>query len=167
MLRLNSGNSRAILNPGEVPKVDRNAIMPYTAEAMYQLVADVETYPEFLPWCRSAGIEQSNGDQVVARIQMARGPVKKTFTTRNRLRPGESIRMSLVEGPFKHLQGEWRFTPLGNEGSKIELHLEFDFSSALLKATVGPVFQRIAETMVEAFCKRAHSLYGKNRQDSD
>jgi ribosome-associated toxin RatA of RatAB toxin-antitoxin module len=141
--------------------------MPYTAEAMYQLVADVETYPEFLPWCRSAGIQQSEGDEVLARIDIARGPVRSSFTTRNWFRPGESIRMSLVQGPFKRLEGEWRFTPLGEDGSKIELRLEFDFSSGLLQATVGKVFQRIAETMVEAFCRRAHSIYGKKRQDSN
>lgn len=167
MLHRNPGTPRLALIPGKVPKVDRNAIMPYTAEAMYQLVADVETYPEFLPWCRSAGVERSNDNEVLARIEIARGPVRKSFTTRNRLRPGESICMSLVDGPFKSLQGEWRFTPLGGDGSKIELHLEFDFSSTLLKATVGTVFQRIAETMVEAFCNRAHSLYGKNRENSD
>ncbi len=150
------------LIPGKVRRVDRNAIMPYTAEAMYQLVADVETYPEFLPWCRSASVQSGNGDEVEASLEIARGPVRKTFTTRNRLEPGEAIRMSLVDGPFKHLQGEWRFTPLGNDGSKIELHLEFDFDSRILRATVGPVFNHIAETMVDAFCKRAHALYGKN-----
>jgi ribosome-associated toxin RatA of RatAB toxin-antitoxin module len=100
--------------------------MPYPAEAMYQLVADVETYPEFLPWCRSARIEGGSGGEVNARIEIARGPVRKSFTTRNRFRYGETIRISLIDGPFKHLEGEWRFTPLGNDGSKIELHLEFD-----------------------------------------
>lgn len=141
--------------------VDRNAIMPYTAEAMYQLVADVETYPDFLPWCRSARVDQRGGGEVEASLEISRGPVRKSFTTRNQLKYGESIRMSLVDGPFKHLNGEWRFTPLGNDGSKIELHLEFDFESRLLKATVGPVFNHIAETMVDALCKRAHALYGK------
>lgn len=141
--------------------------MPYTAEAMYQLVADVETYPDFLPWCRSASIYESTSDEVKATLEIARGPVRKSFTTRNRLQYGEAIRMSLVDGPFKHLEGEWRFTPLGDDGSKIELHLEFDFESRLLRATVGPVFNHIAETMVEAFCKRAHALYGKNRRHPD
>ena len=147
--------------------VNKNAIMPYTAEAMYQLVADVETYPEFLPWCRSAAIQRADGDEIQARLEIARGPVKKSFTTRNRHRPGEAIHMSLVRGPFKHLEGEWRFTPLGNSGSKVELRLEFDFSSRLLKATVGPVFNHIAETMVDAFCKRAHSLYAGSEKDSN
>ncbi len=149
---------------GDVRKVDKNAIMPYTAEAMYQLVADVETYPEFLPWCRRAKLHQTSGDEIQASLEIARGPVKKSFTTRNRLHHGKVIHMSLIDGPFKHLEGEWRFTPLGEVGSKIELHLEFDFSSRLLKATVGPVFNYIAETMVDAFCRRAHELYGKNAQ---
>ena len=167
MLPLGPGGAGRKLKLSEVRKVDRNAIMPYTAEAMYQLVADVETYPEFLPWCRSARIEQSRGDEIQASLEIARGPVRKSFTTRNTLEPGEAIRMSLVDGPFKHLEGEWRFTPLGNDGSKIELHLEFDFASRLLKATVGPVFNHIAETMVEAFCRRAHDLYGRKPKHPD
>jgi ribosome-associated toxin RatA of RatAB toxin-antitoxin module len=76
------------------------------------------------------------------------------------MREGSSISMSLVDGPFRHLQGQWTFTPLGEEGSKVELHLEFDFSSKMLHSTVGPVFSHIAETMVSAFCNRAHEIYG-------
>lgn len=140
--------------------VDKNAIMPYAAQAMYQLVADVETYPDFLPWCRKARIRHTGNHEVEASLEIARGPVRKTFTTRNRMREGSSICMSLVDGPFRHLQGQWTFTPLGKEGSKVELHLEFDFSSKMLHSTVGPVFSHIAETMVSAFCKRAHEVYG-------
>lgn len=138
--------------------------MPYPALAMYQLVADVETYPDFLPWCRKARIRQTGDNEVEACLEIARGPVRKTFTTRNRLREGSAISMNLVDGPFRHLQGQWSFTPLGDSGSKVELHLEFDFSSKLLRSTVGPVFSYIAETMVSAFCKRAHEIYGE-RQD--
>ncbi|HEY5701825.1 MAG TPA: type II toxin-antitoxin system RatA family toxin [Gammaproteobacteria bacterium] len=141
--------------------VDKNAIMPYPARAMYQLVADVETYPEFLPWCRKARTRQTGENEVEASLEIARGPVRKTFTTKNRMLSGSSISMHLVDGPFKHLQGQWSFTPLGEDGSKVELHLEFDFSSRLLRSTVGPVFNHIAETMVSAFCQRAHDVYGK------
>lgn len=145
--------------------VDKNAIMPYPAQAMYQLVADVETYPDFLPWCRTAHTRQTGDDEVEATLEIARGPVRKTFTTRNRMHEGASISMSLVDGPFRHLEGKWSFTPLGDDGSKVELHLEFDFASKLLHSTVGPVFGHIAETMVSAFCKRAHEIYGERRND--
>ena len=139
--------------------------MPYPADAMYQLVADVETYPEFLPWCREACAVSRGENEIEATLKIERGPVRKRFTTRNRMNDGSSIEMDLVDGPFKHLQGRWTFTPLGDDGSKVELHLEFDFSSRLLRSTVGPVFNHIAETMVSAFCKRAHEVYG-NRSEN-
>lgn len=149
----------------KVRTVDKNAIMPYSAEAMYQLVADVETYPQFLPWCRHAEARPAGKDAVEASLEIARGPVRKKFTTRNLMRPGSAIEMDLVDGPFKHLKGRWQFTALGNQGSKIELHLEFDFASRLLRSSVGPVFNHIAETMVSAFCKRAHEIYGDGKKN--
>ncbi len=144
-----------------VRTVDKNAFMPYSALAMYQLVVDVETYPDFLPWCRNAEIGDAGPEGFIARLEIARGPVRKSFTTRTKIQPGQSISMSLVDGPFSHLEGNWRFTPLGDDASKIEFHLEFDFSNRLLRATVGPIFSHIAETMVAAFVKRAEDLYGE------
>jgi ribosome-associated toxin RatA of RatAB toxin-antitoxin module len=143
-----------------VRTVHKNAVMPYSALAMYQLVVDVETYPDFLPWCRDAEVSNATQEGFIARMDIARGPIRKSFTTRTKIQPGQSISMSLVDGPFSHLEGNWHFTPLGDDASKIEFHLEFDFSNRLLRATVGPVFSHIAETMVTAFVKRAEDLYG-------
>ena len=157
--RLGKINKRGFLTT-KVRTVDKNAIMPYSALAMYQLVVDVETYPDFLPWCRNAEISDVSQEGFVARLDIARGPVRKSFTTRNTIQSGQSISMSLVDGPFRHLEGNWRFIPLGDDASKIEFHMEFDFSNRLLRATVGPVFSYIAETMVAAFVKRAQDLYG-------
>jgi len=140
-------------------KVEKSALVPHTAQEMYALVAEVERYPEFLPWCRSAR-QRSNGDgSVTATIEMAKGPLHKSFTTRNHLREGERIEIRLVDGPFKRLDGTWRFEPRGQQGCRVTLDLEFDFSSRLLRAVVGPVFHEIANTMVDAFCRRAANVY--------
>lgn len=146
--------------PERVQTVTRSARVPYAAHDMYELVADVERYPGFLPWCRSAKVRRSTDDSVEASLEIGRGPIHKTFTTRNLLTPGERIDMLLVDGPFRHLQGSWRFDALTDDGCRVALHLEFELANALLRRTVGPVFSEIADSMVDAFCRRAHELYG-------
>jgi ribosome-associated toxin RatA of RatAB toxin-antitoxin module len=128
---------------------------------MCELVADTESYPAFLPWCRSVRILSREGDEVVGTVEMVKGRVHKSFTTVNRLVKGERIDMELVEGPFKHLQGAWRFQPIGDQGCRVSLDLEFEFSNRLLAMTVGPVFSDIANRLVDAFTRRAAQLYGK------
>jgi len=128
---------------------------------MYALVADTESYPAFLPWCRSARILSREGDEVVGTVELVKGPAHKSFTTVNRLVKGERIDMELVKGPFKHLQGVWRFQPIGDQGSRVSLDLEFEFSNRLLAMTVGPVFNEIANRLVDAFTRRAAELYGR------
>ena len=142
-------------------RVEKSALVPYSAQNMYALVADVDSYPGFLPWCRSAR-QRDNGDgTVTATIEMAKGPLHKSFTTRNTLLEGECIRIQLVDGPFKHLNGTWSFEPRGESGCRVKLDLEFDFSSRLLRGVVGPVFHEIANTMVDAFSRRAAVVYGR------
>lgn len=141
--------------------VKRSALVPYQAEQMFRLVDDIEAYPEFLPWCKSATILQRNTDEVRASLELARGALRKSFTTVNRNQPGKMIEMRLLEGPFNHLQGFWHFHSLGQDGCKVTLDLEYEFASRLLKMTVGPVFDHIANTLVDAFCERARDLYGK------
>ncbi|MBI5450041.1 MAG: type II toxin-antitoxin system RatA family toxin [Gammaproteobacteria bacterium] len=141
--------------------IQRQALVPYTAAEMYALVDDVAAYPQFLPWCRSSRIAFRNEDEVEASIELARGSLHKTFTTRNRLQHGKMIEMRLVEGPFHHLQGCWRFEALGSDGCRVMLDLEYEFSNVLLKMTVGPVFNQIANTLVDAFSQRAVEIYGK------
>ena len=140
--------------------VSRSALVPYAASEMYALVADVEKYPGFLPWCRDARVREPGEDTVEASLEIGRGPIRKSFTTRNTMVPDSRIDIGLVDGPFKHLQGRWEFMTLDGAGSRIALNLEFELSNALLRRTLGPVFSEIANTMVDAFCRRAKQLYG-------
>lgn len=143
-----------------MPVVDRSALVPYSAGQMYSLVNDIESYPQFLPWCRSSRILARSDDQVKATIEMVKGPMHRSFTTCNRLQAPEQIEMRLVSGPFKHLQGDWQFTTLREGTCKVALRLEFEFANALLRLTIGPIFNRIADTMVDSFCQRARQVYG-------
>ena len=140
-------------------RVERSALVPYSAEQMYQLVADIPRYPEFLKWCGGTEILSSEGETLTASITIAFKGLHKSFTTCNRMRPHESISVQLVDGPFSYLEGSWLFIPLDDTASKIELDLSFDFSSRVLSKIVGPVFSQIANSQVEAFHRRAQQLY--------
>ncbi len=144
-----------------MPVVNKSALVPYTAAEMYALVDDIESYPRFLPWCRSAREWERSEDEVRASIELAKGAIRKTFTTHNRLQKDKMIEMRLVEGPFHHLEGFWRFEPLDDNACKVTLDLEYEFSNPLLKMTIGPVFNQITNTLVDAFCARAVEIYGK------
>lgn len=141
-------------------RVNKSALVPYPARQMYDLVNDVERYPEFLPWCRGAQVLSQSDSEMRARLDLARGGLHKTFTTRNVLEPGQSITMTLENGPFRHLEGRWRFADLGTDGSKVSLDMEFEFAGALLDLMAGPVFHEISNSLVDAFIKRAASLHG-------
>jgi ribosome-associated toxin RatA of RatAB toxin-antitoxin module len=141
--------------------VDRSALVHYSNDEMFALVSDIEAYPQFLPWCSGARVLSREQDEMIASIGFAVSGVSKSFTTRNRLKPGREISMQLVEGPFSQLEGRWRFIPLGDAGSKISLFLEYDFSSKMVSLAVGPVFNKIANTLVDAFQKRAFEVYGE------
>lgn len=140
--------------------IHKSALVPYGAEQMYKLVDDIPAYPQFLPWCGAAEEISRNEDEVQASLDISHSGVHKSFTTRNRLQPGQSIEMQLVEGPFKYLNGVWRFEALGDAGSKVGLDLEFEFSSKLLGMTFGPIFSKIAGSLVDAFIQRAQKIYG-------
>ena len=142
--------------------ISRNALVPYSVEEMYALVDNIEAYAEFLPWCRSTEVYTRDENEVQASIEIARGALNKSFTTLNRLQKNKMIEMRLVKGPFKQLQGFWRFDALkDNSASKISLDLEFEFESKLIALAVGPVFNQIANSMVDAFSKRAVEVYGE------
>jgi ribosome-associated toxin RatA of RatAB toxin-antitoxin module len=141
--------------------ISRHAIVPYSPEQMFRLVDDVERYPEFLPWCAAAR-EISREDNVVTGcVELAKGGIHKSFTTRNVLSPPEKIEMSLVEGPFRHLHGFWSFQPLKQgEACKVSLELDYEFSSRLVSMAIGPVFNTVANSLVDAFVDRARKTYG-------
>lgn len=139
--------------------VNRSALLPFSAEQMYQLVNDVEAYPQFLPWCSSSKIVEQSDSHMLASIHMRKGRVNHSFTTRNDLIDGHKIIVNLVDGPFKKLEGNWVFDNLSDQGSRIRLELDFEFSNKLVEMLVGPVFHHIANTLVDSFVKRAREVY--------
>lgn len=141
--------------------IDRSALVPYAATEMFALVNDVDAYEDFLPWCKSSQVLSRGENELRAELRLARGGLEKSFVTRNRTEEGEVIKMSLEKGPFHHLEGIWRFDVLDLQACKVSLHLEFEFSNRLLGLTFGPVFNQIANSLVDAFCQRAEVIYGK------
>ena len=141
--------------------IKKSAIVPYTPAELYALVDDIPRYPQFLPWCKGATVYARNEDEVRATIEVSRGNLQQSFTTCNRLQRDKMIELRLVEGPFKRLEGFWRFEKLGEAACKVSLDLEFEFSTKLLDWAIGPVFSQIANSLLDAFCKRAVEIYGK------
>ncbi|WP_163832328.1 type II toxin-antitoxin system RatA family toxin [Spartinivicinus ruber] len=141
-------------------QISRSALVLYSARAMFNLVNDIKSYPHFLPWCVDTTIHEQTDKLVEATLFLAKGGLKHSFTTRNQLDYGNTITMELVEGPFKNLTGEWEFLPLEENACKVSLELHFEFSSKVMEATIGSLFNGAANTMVDAFCKRAKEYYG-------
>ncbi|MCK5334723.1 MAG: type II toxin-antitoxin system RatA family toxin [Gammaproteobacteria bacterium] len=145
-----------------MPLISRQSLVMYSPAEMYDLVNDINAYPEFLPWCKSSHIISQTEDMIEASVEIAKGSLNKSFTTRNLLQANKMIEMKLLEGPFKHLEGYWRFKPLKDPSAcKITLDLEFEFNNKLVALAVGPIFSKIANTMVDSFCKRAVEVYGE------
>jgi ribosome-associated toxin RatA of RatAB toxin-antitoxin module len=144
-----------------VTTISKSALVPYTPAEMFALVSDIPAYPDFLPWCSGARVLSSTGDEVRATLELSKGGVHKSFTTLNRHQHNKMIEVRLLEGPFRKLEGYWRFDPLGEHGCKVSLDLEFEFASRVLDLVVGPVFNQAANTLVESFQQRAVSVYGK------
>lgn len=141
-------------------RVQRSAIVPWSAAHMYGLVNDVRAYPEFLPWCKATQVLDESEAGMRASLQLARNGVQKWFTTINTLTPGERIDLRLADGPFRHLEGHWRFEPLGADGCRVALDISFEFDSVLLNLSFGPVLEQIFGSLLDAFVKRAAELHG-------
>ncbi len=143
--------------------VHKSVLIWYSAEEMFGLVRDVAAYPAFLPWCDHAQVLEEDAQGMKAEVGIAFAGLRQSFTTRNTHVPGRQIDLALVDGPFSHLEGHWRFTPVGEPGEracKVELSLDYAFRSATLASLVGPVFDKIAGSLVEAFVKRAGQVLG-------
>ena len=141
--------------------VKRSALVPYTAAEMFELVDDVDAYAEFLPWCDRSETLSRDGDTVEASMDLQKGGIRKSFTTRNKRVHGERIDIDLVGGPFRHLAGGWRFEPLSNEGSKVSLELDFEFDGRLADVMFGAFFEDTCNALVDAFVDRAGQVYGE------
>ena len=133
----------------------RSALIACLPEQVFALVNDIASYPQFVPGCSGAEILLHTEHEIVARLRVHRGPMSTQLTTRNHLKPHSEIRMELVSGPLRSLDGLWSFTPVGSNGCRIELQLQFEFSNALKAALLEPLIEGIATSMVQAFVARA------------
>lgn len=142
--------------------IHRSALVHYTPSEMFQLVNNVADYASFLPWCRSSSVQSESATEMVASVEIAKGVLNKTFTTKNRLHRNSRIELQLVDGPFKKLRGYWQFDPLRTERAcKVSLDLDFEFDSAMMSIAAKPIFTQIANSLVDSFCKRAVEVYGE------
>ncbi len=141
--------------------VKRSRTVPYTCEQMYGLVNEVENYAQFLPYCSESKVHHRDDDEVQATLVIGAAGMSKSFTTRNRLQVNKMIEIRLVDGPFNHLEGFWRFDEEQDGGCKISFDLEFEFAGRLVSMLLGPVFDQVTDKMVDAFCDRAVAVYGK------
>ena len=142
--------------------VHKSVLIWYTAQEMFDLVIDVERYPEFLPWCSHGKVLERTDNGMTAEVGIAFKAVKQTFVTRNEHIPGREVRLHLVKGPFSKLEDVWTFTPVGEDqrACRIDLKMDYGFSNKLLATLVGPVFDKIASSFVDAFVQRAEQVYG-------
>ena len=144
--------------------VHKSVLIWFSAEEMYALVTDVARYPEFLPWCDKSRVLEQDEAGMTAEVGLAFGGFHHAFTTRNTHVPGREVHLKLVDGPFSRLDGTWKFTPVGGEGERacrVELELHYGFDSVTLQTLVGPVFDKVASTLVDAFVKRAEQVYAE------
>lgn len=139
-------------------EIRRSALVEHSAAEMYRLVDDVESYPQFLPWCREVRVEMIAGRRH-ATLTVGLGALRQSFTTVNENQPGEAIDLRLVEGPFKRFKAAWRFTPLSESACEIVYTMQYEFASRVIGKLLEPLFDQIADTMVDAFTRRADELH--------
>jgi ribosome-associated toxin RatA of RatAB toxin-antitoxin module len=141
-------------------EIRRSALVEHSADQMYRLVDDVESYPQFLPWCREVHVEMIGG-QRHATLTAGLSGIRQSFTTVNENQPGRSIDLRLVEGPFKRFKATWQFTPLSASACEIVYTMQYEFASRVIGKLLEPLFDQIADTMVDAFTRRADELHGR------
>ncbi|MCF2858281.1 ubiquinone-binding protein [Pseudoalteromonas sp. SMS1] len=142
-----------------MPQVEKSALVMYSTQEMFDLVNDVNAYPDFLPNCSGAKVLSSSNEEMTASLEITKAGLTKWFTTKN-IFEGNKVKMQLVDGPFKSLQGHWEFVELDEHACKVNLKLEFEFASKLIELAFGKVFNEVAKNMVSAFTQRAKSVYG-------
>lgn len=140
--------------------VKRSVLLPYSCKQMFNLVAEVEKYPEFMPWCGGASVSQRDEKGMEASVTISIAGIRQTFTTRNEHDSPNRIILRLVKGPFSTLTGDWQFIPLGEDGCKIVFTMDYEFSSRALEMVVGPIFNRVANSFIDSFTRRAQEVYG-------
>lgn len=148
-------------------KVRRSALVLYSAAEMFALVDDVESYPEFLPWCADTRVHFREGNVLEATLELHRGAVSRHFRTRNTSVVGEKMDIALVGGPFRELAGGWQFVQLGDAGCKVSLELKFEFTNRAIDLVFGAYFEQTCNSLVDAFIRRADAIYGKKTKPDD
>lgn len=143
-----------------MPDIKRSVTLPYSAAQMFALVNAIEDYPQFIPYCHAAQIISRNEDEIKATLDFAKGALHKSFSTHNLLQTNKMIEIRLLEGPFRHLQGFWRFEALAENSCQVTLDLQFEFANRLLSFAFEPLFMQVANKLVEAFSQRAAIVYG-------
>lgn len=140
--------------------VQKTREVPYTCEQMYALVNNIEAYEQFLPYCAKSTVQHRDEDEVQGTLVISAAGMSKSFTTRNLLQHNKMIEIRLVDGPFRHLEGFWRFDEI-NDGCRVSFDLEFEFAGGFFSMILGPVFEQITNKMVDAFCERAEKMYAE------
>jgi len=143
-----------------LPRVEKSALVPFSDQAMYDLVADVDSYVDFLPWCSRSNLDSSSEEKICGTIEVSRAGIKQAFSTCNILYPPGKMEIALKDGPFAELSGDWEFQALREDACKVVLTLDFEFSGKLINAALGAVFHQAANSLVESFVKRAKEVYG-------
>lgn len=138
--------------------VNKSRVVSFSCQQMFDLVNDVEHYAEFLPYCSQTIVHHRDADEVQATMVISAAGMSKSFTTRNRHQTNKMIEIRLVDGPFSHLEGFWRFDEVP-EGCKVSFDLEFEFAGRMFSMLLGPVFEQVTDKMVDAFCERAEAIY--------
>ena len=139
--------------------ISRSALVPYSAEQMYALVNNIEDYPNFVPWCSRSTEQQLSATEKQASLYFSRGAIKTSFTTKNTLTPSQKIQLELVDGPFSQLRGYWQFADIDDNGSRVQLDLEFELSNRMLKIALESFFSQICDRLVNSFVQRANEVY--------
>jgi ribosome-associated toxin RatA of RatAB toxin-antitoxin module len=142
-----------------VPVVERTALVNYSAQQMFDLVNDIEAYPDYMDGCVGAQILQRENDWLEARLDLAKGGIRQSFTTRNQLLPPHTMTLSLREGPFAYLEGKWQFTALNEQACKVSFALDFELQNPLLGMVLSKLFESMVNKQVEALCARAKTIY--------
>jgi ribosome-associated toxin RatA of RatAB toxin-antitoxin module len=140
--------------------VERSALVGHQAADLFRLVADVEAYPTFLPWCAASEVSRREPAEVIATLHVRYRGMRQRFTTRNAMVDGARIEMRLVDGPFRHLNGRWAFAPLAEDACRVDFRLAYELASPLLSRAIGPAFDHIANSLLDAFVRQADAVHG-------
>ena len=143
-----------------IREIRRSALVSFSPEQMFDLVIDVERYPQFLPWVAAAELHQRSERDLLASMEMQRSGVRERFTTRNAFERPSFMTLQLVDGPFRLLEGRWTFTPIGEAGTRVELEMRFEFANPVVGLLFGKSFEQSCGTLIDAFIARARQLHG-------